>query len=57
MKRAGMPTNAAELGVSREELRDAFVMAKDIRDKYGLGRLLWDLGLLERVTDEVMKSF
>ena len=57
MKRTGLPTNAEELGVSREELRDAFLMAKDIRDKYVLGRLLWDLGLLERVTDEVMKSF
>ena len=26
---------------------EAFLMAKDIRDKYVLGRLLWDLGLLK----------
>ncbi len=57
MKKVGLPTTAAELGVSRGELRDAFYMAKDIRDKYVLGRLLWDLGLLDEVTDEVMKSF
>ena len=57
MKKNGLPTTAAELGVSREALRDAFLMAKDIRDKYVLGRLLWDLGLLGKVTDEVMLSF
>ena len=46
MKRIGHPTSFAEIGVSAEDEREAFLMAKDIRDKYVLGRLLWDLGLL-----------
>ena len=57
MLKVGLPTTAAELGVTRGELRDAFIMAKDIRDKYVCGRLLWDLGLLEEIADEVMSEF
>ncbi len=46
MKKIGHPTAFSEIGVSAEDERQAFLMAKDIRDKYVLGRLLWDLGLL-----------
>lgn len=46
MKSIGHPTSYAEIGVSVADERAAFVMAKDIRDKYVLGRLLWDLGEL-----------
>ena len=46
MKKIGHPTSFAQIGVSAEDEREAFLMAKDIRDKYVLGRLLWDLGLL-----------
>lgn len=46
MKMIGHPTTPEEIGVSREDYRDAFIMAKDIRDKYVLGKLLWDLGKL-----------
>jgi glycerol dehydrogenase-like iron-containing ADH family enzyme len=40
----GHPTKPEELGLTSEQWREAFLMAKDIRDKYVLGRLLWDLG-------------
>ncbi|MCQ2433228.1 MAG: sn-glycerol-1-phosphate dehydrogenase [Clostridia bacterium] len=46
MKTIGHPTTGAELGLSDDDMHEAFLMAKDIRDKYVLGRLLWDLGLL-----------
>jgi len=36
-----------EQGRTPEEVRTAFYMTKDIRDKYIGSRLLWDLGLLE----------
>ena len=45
MRQIGHPTSFSEIGVSEEDAREAFRMAKDIRDKYVLGRLLWDLGL------------
>ena len=44
MKSIGHPTEPEEIGVSREDWREAFYMAKDIRDKYVLGKLLWDIG-------------
>lgn len=57
MESLGLPTTADGIGVTRGELREAFIMAKDIRDKYVLGRLLWDLGLLEEVADEIINEF
>ena len=44
MKEIGHPTTPEELGLTEEQWSEAFLMAKDIRDKYVLGRLLWDLG-------------
>lgn len=42
--RIGHPTSGEELGLTSDEMHEAFIMAKDIRDKYVLGRLLWDIG-------------
>ena len=44
MKDIGHPTEPQELGLTEAQWQEAFLMAKDIRDKYVLGRLLWDLG-------------
>ncbi|MBQ7923278.1 MAG: sn-glycerol-1-phosphate dehydrogenase [Clostridia bacterium] len=46
-KKIGHPISGKEFGVTEDALKEAFLMAKDIRDKYVLGRLLWDLGLLD----------
>jgi len=46
MKEIGHPTTGEEIGLTDDDMADAFFMAKDIRDKYVLGRLLWDLGKL-----------
>ncbi len=47
----GHPLSGTELGLTAVDMREAFLAAKDIRDKYVLGRLLWDLGELETVAD------
>ena len=47
MKEIGHPVSFSEIGISSTEERKAFIMAKDIRDKYVLGKLLWDLGILD----------
>ena len=44
MKDIGHPTTPDELGLTATQWHEAFLMAKDIRDKYVLGRLIWDLG-------------
>ena len=53
MRSVGHPVSFGEIGVSDEDADRAFRMAKDIRDKYVLGRLLWDLGLPD-VTPRVL---
>ena len=40
----GFPASPAEIGMDGEEVRTALRFAGDIRDKYVLPRLLWDLG-------------
>ncbi len=49
----GHPLSCTEYGLSDDEIRFAFTAAKDIRDKYVLGRLLWDLGLLDEAAGEL----
>ena len=49
----GHPLSCTEFGLSADEVRFAYIAAKDIRDKYVLGRLLWDLGLLEESAEQL----
>lgn len=53
LRSIGHPVSGIEIGLSSEDMREAFLMAKDIRDKYVIGRLLWDLGLLEEFADRI----
>ncbi len=47
----GISRRPDELGLSREELVMTFRTTKDIRDKYVLSRLGWDLGVLEELCE------
>lgn len=47
MQGTGMPTKPGQLGLSPQDVSDAFVCARDIRDKYLSCTMLWDLGLME----------
>lgn len=46
----GAPKTLDDIGVDGEILPMVFRVTKDIRDKYVLSRLLWDLGILEELT-------
>lgn len=50
----GHPVSGKEFRLTDNELRESFLMAKDIRDKYVLGRMLWDLGVLEEFADSLV---
>ena len=43
----GIPTDLAQLDIDPDCARQTFRATKDIRDKYVLSRLAWDLGILE----------
>ena len=53
MKSIDFPTSADVIGYDNKGVRTTFTMTKDIRDKYICTRLLWDLGILDEVADEV----
>ena len=53
MDTVGISRDLADFGVDSETARQTFRATKDIRDKYVLSRLAWDLGILE----ELCKTF
>lgn len=49
----GAPTCVEDINVTREAEHYAFLITKDIRDKYIGSRLLWDIGELDSVANEL----
>ena len=47
MVRLGMPVRPSAVGFSAAEVRDAFIVSRDVRDKYLLSSLIWDIGLTD----------
>lgn len=46
------PAEPAEVGIGREHVRNAIVAAKELRDRFGLLQLLFDLGLIKEFAKE-----
>jgi len=51
MDTVGISRDLGTIGVSREDAKITFRATKDIRDKYVLSRLAWDLGLLDELCE------
>ncbi|MBQ3079318.1 MAG: sn-glycerol-1-phosphate dehydrogenase [Clostridia bacterium] len=47
MKETGMPIEPQDIDISHDDVVDAFVCSRDIRDKYLSGSMLWDLGEMD----------
>ena len=47
----GLSKELSSLNVTEELARQTFFATKDIRDKYILSRLAWDLGIIEEIWD------
>jgi len=43
------PKTSAEIGIDEKDISFTFKATKDIRDKYVLSRLCWDLGIIEEI--------
>ncbi len=52
----GISTDLNDLGVDRQCARTTFKATKDIRDKYVLSRLAWDLGVLEELALKINET-
>lgn len=49
----GLPTSIEQIGIEKDKLPMIMKCTKDIRDKYVLTRLLWDLGILDEMCDNL----
>ena len=47
LRSSGMPTRASEIGLSADDVADAFVCSRDTRDKYLTSSLIWDIGYMD----------
>lgn len=52
--KTGLPTTLAEIGLDEEILPMTFKATKDIRDKYVLSSMCWDLGILDEITEDMI---
>ena len=53
MRYLGMPMTPEDINISPEDVRDAFLCARDIRDKYLSCSLLWDIGEIEELAEKL----
>ncbi|MBR4234463.1 MAG: sn-glycerol-1-phosphate dehydrogenase [Clostridia bacterium] len=53
MRVLGMPMTPADIGINRQDTLDAFLCARDIRDKYLSASFLWDLGEIEEFAEKL----
>ena len=51
MDTVGISRDLSTIGVDQEMARITFRATKDIRDKYVLSRLAWDLGVLDELCE------
>lgn len=53
-KKTRLPLTSEEIGIDKNLLPMSFKVSKDIRDKYVLSRLLWDLGVIDEISEKLM---
>lgn len=53
---AGSPATPAEIGVDKAMLRNTFLYCKEVRARYTILQLLWDLAVLEPVSQQVIDA-
>ena len=53
LKDIGCPCTPQDIGVTKDVLRDALLYCKETRARYTVYQLAWDLGLLERLADDL----
>lgn len=54
LEQAGAPTTARGLGIPEAELREAYRIARDIRARYSVLDLAWELGQLDALEETVL---
>lgn len=51
MTELGMPTKSTDIGYSVDDMVNAFVCSRDVRDKYLTSSVIWDLGYMDEFAE------
>ena len=54
LKSLDSPCSPSEIGVDKDLLKKTFLYCKEVRARYTFLQMVWDLGLLEQLADEVI---
>ncbi len=57
LKSSGMPTKARDIGLSEDDVADAFVCSRDTRDKYLTSSVIWDIGYMEEFENWIREDY
>lgn len=49
LNEAGAPTSPQDIGIDNNIIKDTIIYAKEVRQRYTILRLLWDMGLLDKI--------
>ena len=56
LRRIGAPRTMADIGIPDDNIGEVFEATRDIRDKYVLSRLIFDLGLTEEAKNIILNK-
>ncbi|MBQ6545356.1 MAG: sn-glycerol-1-phosphate dehydrogenase [Lachnospiraceae bacterium] len=57
LEKLDAPRRPADIGLSPEYVHDAVRYAKELRDRYTILQLLWDIGRLDEEADRIVKKY
>lgn len=53
----GAPVHPEQIGIDADAFYDSLIYGKEVRNRYGILQLLWDLGFLEEFSREMLDYF
>ncbi len=56
LRRLGCPALPGDIGIDRTLLKDSLMVCKEIRPRYTIFQTVWDLGLLDKLSDRVIEK-
>ncbi|GAB4112772.1 MAG: hypothetical protein Kow00103_03070 [Candidatus Caldatribacteriota bacterium] len=57
LQKVEAPVNPTQIDIDAETFYHSLIYGKEVRSRYGILQLLWDLGLLEELSKEVVEYF
>ena len=57
LEEPGAPVTPQQIGISMKQVKDGIILAKEVRNRFTILQILWDLGLLEQYADDMETYF